>query len=196
MVRYTAPMTQRISSLLLIAAFVFSHPGCGKEDAQEGSSGPVVVLATSMGDIAIELNPQKAPKTVENFLAYVDEGFYDGTIFHRVMPDFMIQGGGMLANMTPKETHPPVTNEADNGLTNDRGTVAMARTAAVNSATSQFFINVTDNSYLNHGVRDFGYAVFGRVIDGMDVADAIAVAPTRPPNIPVEPILIVSARRR
>jgi len=159
----------------------------------------VVILNTSLGDIKIELDAEKAPVTVANFLAYVDDGFYDGTVFHRVIPGFMIQGGGMTADMKQKQTKGPIQNEADNGLKNDRGTVAMARTAAKDSATAQFFINLKANDFLNHGGRDFGYAVFGRVIDGMDVVDKIAAVPTSSrgmhQDVPAEPVLIVSARR-
>jgi peptidyl-prolyl cis-trans isomerase A (cyclophilin A) len=159
----------------------------------------VVILNTSLGEIKIELDAEKAPITVENFLGYVDDGFYDGTIFHRVIPDFMVQGGGMNPDMGPKPTKAPIQNEADNGLENDRGTLAMARTAAKDSATAQFFINLKSNDFLNHGVRDFGYAVFARVVEGMDVVDKIAAVPTSNKgmhqNVPAEPVLIVSARR-
>lgn len=159
----------------------------------------MVILNTSLGKIKLELDGEKAPITVENFLGYVDDGFYDGTVFHRVIPGFMIQGGGMTADMGAKQTKAPIENEADNGLQNDRGTVAMARTAAKDSATAQFFINLKDNDFLNHGVRDFGYAVFARVVEGMDVVDKIAAVPTASKgmhqNVPVEPVLIESARR-
>jgi peptidyl-prolyl cis-trans isomerase A (cyclophilin A) len=136
---------------------------------------------------------------VKNFLAYVDSGFYDGTIFHRVIPDFMIQGGGFSADMTQKPTKPPIKNEADNGLQNDAFTVAMARTSVVDSATAQFFINLKDNDFLNHGGRDFGYAVFGKVIQGNDVVQKIAGVKTATKignqNVPVEPVVIKSAKR-
>jgi cyclophilin family peptidyl-prolyl cis-trans isomerase len=159
----------------------------------------MVVLNTSHGKIAIELHADEAPLTVENFLRYVDDGYYDGTIFHRVIPGFMIQGGGFTSDMRQKQTNPPVKNEADNGLKNSRGTLAMARTAAVDSATSQFFINLSDNAFLDHGKRDFGYAVFGRVVEGMDVVDAIAgVATGRVgghDDVPKEPVTIESATR-
>jgi len=155
----------------------------------------VVILTTSLGVIKIELNPEKAPITVENFLGYVDDGFYDGTIFHRVIPNFMVQGGGMTADGRQKQTKAPIKNEADNGLLNERGTIVMARTQAKDSATAQFFINVVDNAFLNHGARDFGYAVFGKVIDGMDVADEIAAVKTGRGDVPVEPIVIESAKR-
>jgi len=163
------------------------------------SANPTVVFSTSHGDLTIELFAQEAPVTVENFLAYVDAGHYDGTVFHRVIPGFMIQGGGMDADLRPKPTRQPIKNEADNGLRNQKGTLAMARTSDVNSATSQFFINVADNKFLDHGTRDFGYAVFGRVSGGMDVVDAIAKVKTgrKGPHddVPVEPVTIRSARR-
>ncbi len=159
---------------------------------------PVVELDTSMGAIVIELNEEKAPKTVENFLNYVKSGHYDGTIFHRIIDGFMIQGGGMDAEMNEKVTNAPVENEADNGLKNDKGTIAMARTADKDSATSQFFINIADNAFLDHGQRDFGYAVFGKVVKGMDVADKISQVQTHDvgpyQNVPSKPIVILSAK--
>lgn len=159
----------------------------------------MVILTTSLGDITLELFEDDAPITVENFLTYVDEGFFDGTIFHRVIPGFMIQGGGMTDDLQEKKTHAPIKNEADNGLGNERGTLAMARTQVVDSATAQFFINLSDNAFLNHGFRDFGYAVFGKVTDGMDVVDEIAAVATgnrgRHQDVPVENVYIVSARR-
>lgn len=159
----------------------------------------MVTMQTNHGDITIELFPDEAPISVENFLGYVDQGFYDGTIFHRVIAGFMIQCGGFTAEMQQKTTGPPITNEADNGLKNERGTLAMARTSDPNSATSQFFINLEDNAFLDHGVRDFGYAVFGRVAKGMGVVDEIAAVDTgaRGPHrdIPVAPVLIESMRR-
>ena len=139
----------------------------------------MVTLETSLGSIVLELDPAKAPVTVANFLAYVDAGFYDGTVFHRVIPDFMIQGGGFAADMTQKPTKPPIKNEADNGLTNDTWTIAMARTSVKDSATAQFFINLKDNDFLNHGGRDFGYAVFGKVTSGVDVVKKIAAREDR-----------------
>lgn len=135
-----------------------------------------VEMNTTFGSITLELDGEKAPKTVENFLSYVNEGFYDGTIFHRVIDNFMIQGGGFDANMAQKPTADPIENEADNGLTNDRGTIAMARTMDPHSATAQFFINVKNNDFLNHSgknMQGWGYAVFGRVIKGDDVLDKI-----------------------
>ncbi len=160
---------------------------------------PHVLLDTSLGEIELELEAEKAPISVKNFLSYVDSGFYNGTIFHRVIPGFMIQGGGFTSAMQQKPTQPPIKNEADNGLHNVRGTLAMARTRAVDSANSQFFINHQDNAFLDHGARDFGYAVFGQVVRGMDVVDQIARVPTGSQgmmqNVPREPVLIKSAKR-
>jgi cyclophilin family peptidyl-prolyl cis-trans isomerase len=141
-------------------------------------ANPTVTLNTSKGPVAVELFADRAPKSVENFLQYAREGHYAGTVFHRVIPGFMVQGGGFTPDLQQKPTRDPIENEADNGLKNERGTLAMARTSDIQSATSQFFINVADNDFLNHGGRDFGYAVFGRVTDGMDVVDAIVDSPT------------------
>lgn len=157
-----------------------------------------VLMKTNLGDIVLELDGDKAPKTVDNFVAYVKDGFYDGTIFHRVIPDFMIQGGGFTAEMERKQTRAPIPNEADNGLKNDRGTIAMARTSDPHSATAQFFINLKDNDFLNFrskDVRGWGYAVFGRVVQGMDVVDKIAAQPTQSlsngmRNVPVKAVVI------
>ena len=159
----------------------------------------MVVFSTTLGDIKIELFPQEAPETVENFLQYVDDGFFDGTIFHRVIPGFVIQGGGFTADMKQKKTREPIKNEADNGLLNSRGMLSMARTQVVDSATSQFFINLADNAFLDHGERDFGYAVFARVVEGMEVVDKIAALPTADygmhQNVPVETVVVNSASR-
>jgi peptidyl-prolyl cis-trans isomerase A (cyclophilin A) len=159
----------------------------------------MVIFSTALGNIAIELYPQQAPITVENFLAYVDVGFYDGTIFHRVIPGFVIQGGGHTEDMEHKVTRKPIKNEADNGLKNLRGTLSMARTRERDSATSQFFINLKDNPVLDHGARDFGYAVFGKVIEGMDFVDKIAAGETCRKglfqNVPLVLVFILSARR-
>ncbi len=135
-------------------------------------------FSTNLGDIDLKLYEDKAPLTAKNFRDYVDSGFFDGTIFHRVIPGFVIQGGGFTADMQQKKTNAPICNEADNGVKNTRGTLSMARTSEVNSATSQFFINLTDNAFLDHGDRDFGYAVFAEVVAGMDVVDEIAKVPT------------------
>lgn len=171
----------------------------GEGEAAGSASAPAVVLETSKGAIRIALLPERAPKTVENFLQYVDAGFYDGTVFHRVVPGFMIQGGGFTPGLEEKETRPPIANEAESSPPNERGTVAMARTQAADSATAQFFVNVADNDFLNAGERGAGYAVFGRVVEGMDVVDAIAQVDTtrkgRHSDVPVEPVVIESARR-
>jgi peptidyl-prolyl cis-trans isomerase B (cyclophilin B) len=156
-----------------------------------------VVMETSMGEITIELNGEKAPVSVANFLAYAREGFFEGTVFHRVIQDFMIQGGGMTADLQPKKTKAPIRNEAHNGLKNERGTLAMARTQVVDSATSQFFINVQDNAFLNHTgktVSGYGYAVFGRVVKGMETVDAIRKVETGTTgmhqDVPRQPVTI------
>lgn len=161
---------------------------------------PKVRLITSKGVIVIELDRQAAPKTVENFLKYVDSGFYAGTIFHRVIKGFMIQGGGLLEDMNMKSTNSPIPNEADNGLKNLRGSIAMARTQDPNSATSQFFINTVDNEFLNHKgktAQGWGYCVFGRVVEGLEVVDAIEGMPTTSRagfrDVPAEPVVIISA---
>jgi cyclophilin family peptidyl-prolyl cis-trans isomerase len=156
-------------------------------------------VKTSKGTFTIQLFDKQAPITVENILRYVDEGFFDGTIFHRVIPGFMIQGGGLTADMKNKSGHDPIKNEATNGLKNKRGTLSMARTNDVNSATSQFFINVADNDFLDHKPGNFGYAVFGRIDSGMDVVDAIAAVKTGSKgmhqDVPVESVVIESVRR-
>jgi peptidyl-prolyl cis-trans isomerase A (cyclophilin A) len=163
------------------------------------AENPKVLLTTSLGEIEIELDAEKAPISVENFLAYVDSGYYAGTQFHRVIPGFMVQGGGFDADLQQKQTRAPIKNEADNGLHNVRGTLAMARTQVRDSATSQFFINHKDNAFLDHSSRDFGYAVFGKVLRGMDVVDKIAQVPTSNrgghQNVPREPVLILEAKR-
>ena len=155
----------------------------------------MITIKTNHGNINIELFDEKAPISCENFRQYAQDGHFSDTIFHRVMPNFMIQGGGMDENMSPKPTRDAIKNEADNGETNVRGTLAMARTGVVDSATSQFFINLRDNDFLNHGDRDFGYAVFGQVIEGMDVVDAIAAVETGnrggQSDAPVEPVTIL-----
>jgi cyclophilin family peptidyl-prolyl cis-trans isomerase len=158
---------------------------------------PVVIMKTSMGTVKIELDAERAPISVENFLGYVDKKFYDGTIFHRVINGFMIQGGGFDQEMHQKPTAPPIKNEGTNGLTNDRGTIAMARTAILDSATAQFYINVVNNPMLNYPSGG-GYAVFGKVIEGMDVVDKIKAVPTTMAtgdHVPVTPVVIESIRR-
>ena len=159
----------------------------------------MIRFETSHGGFTVELFPKEAPVTVENFLKYVDEGFFDGTIFHRIVPGFVIQGGGLTADFANKKTRAPISNEARNGLKNTRGSLSMARTSDINSATSQFFVNLKDNGFLDHGPRDYGYAVFGRVTDGMEVIDKIARAGTGTrkgyQDAPLEDVVIVSARR-
>lgn len=176
--------------------------GAPPPDPQPAPGNPVVLISTTAGDITIELFPDRAPVTVDNFLQYVESGFYTDTIFHRVVPGFMIQGGGFTAGMVEKPTRPPILNEATNRLSNVRGSVAMARTQALRSATAQFFINVADNrSKLDHrgySREDFGYAVFGRVLEGMDVVDRIAAMPTHGvaghANVPVQHVTITRAK--
>lgn len=167
--------------LLAISAFTYA-----------ADSHVKILMQTSAGDIVLELDRNKAPLSVENFLTYVNSKHYDGTIFHRVIKDFMIQGGGMDENMQMKPMLKPIKNEANNGLKNVRGSIAMARTGVVDSATSQFFINVKDNTFLDHGSRDYGYAVFGEVIQGMDVVDSIGKTKTTSGDVPVTPIIIKS----
>ena len=170
-----------------------------------GSAEPLVRITTDMGFITVKLNPDKAPKSVANFLAYVDEGFYDGgdgkgqTVFHRVIKGFMVQGGGLLEDMSPKATHGAIAIESDNGLKNLRGTIAMARTNDPNSATSQFYINHVDNGGLDYATKPPGYTVFGEVTEGLDVVDAIAAVKTGTKNnfkdVPAQTIAITSVKR-
>ena len=176
--------------------------GTQPQPATPAPGNPTVLISTSLGDITAELYNDRAPVSVQNFLQYVNEGFYPGTIFHRVISGFMIQGGGFTTDMVEKPTRPPIRNEATNGLTNVRGTLAMARTEALRSATAQFFINVADNRVKldHHGFspEDFGYAVFGRVLSGMDVCDRIAAVPTHRSgphdDVPVQPVVIKGVR--
>jgi cyclophilin family peptidyl-prolyl cis-trans isomerase len=187
-----------------VAGAVLASVACSLAQEKEkpvANANPVVILETSEGTIKIELWADKAPNTVKNFLTYVNEKFYDGTIFHRVIPNFMIQGGGFTPDMNQKETHAPIKNEAKAELKNVRGTIAMARTGVVDSATAQFFINVKDNDFLNHAdesARGFGYAVFGKVTEGMDIVDKIRVVKTGAmggmTDVPVTPVLIKSVR--
>ncbi|MBI5904490.1 MAG: peptidyl-prolyl cis-trans isomerase [Deltaproteobacteria bacterium] len=185
---------------LLIAAgafLLFCGAASGADTARKGGK-PVVTMTTSLGVIKLELYPEKAPVTVANFLAYAKEGHYDGLIFHRVIGNFMIQGGGFTPDMKERGTkRPPIKNEADNGLANDRGTIAMARTMVVDSATAQFFINTVNNPPLNHRSKTregYGYAVFGKVIEGMDVVDKIRAVPTGSvgmfQDVPKKPVTI------
>jgi cyclophilin family peptidyl-prolyl cis-trans isomerase len=189
-------MTRHLWPALIAAAILVA----GLALAQAPAANPKVLLKTSLGDITLELYPAQAPVTVKNFLTYVNDKFYDGTIFHRVIPGFMIQGGGMTTDMGEKASRPTIKNEAANGLKNDRGTIAMARLPEPDTAGAQFFINLVNNDGLNH--RDnsqagFGYCVFGKVISGMDVVDAIAKVPTGSKrghsNVPVEPVTLISA---
>lgn len=170
---------------------VSTQPGAGQP------ANPRVLIETSKGNITLELFPRNAPVSTANFLKHVNSGFYDGTIFHRVIPGFMIQGGGMLPDMTEKPRGTPIRNEANNGLKNLRGTLAMARTGEPHSATSQFFINVADNYFLNHrgeSIEGWGYAVFGRVVDGMEVMDAIVAVPRGDhgmhQDVPIAPVIM------
>lgn len=188
-------MRTRLTLILLILLLLAPLNTMGA-----GSENPQVVIETSMGNIVLELFPGQATKTVDNFLGYVRWGHYDGTVFHRVMPNFMIQGGGLSSDMKEKSTGMSIKNEADNGLKNKRGTVAMARTQDPHSATAQFFINIKDNKFLDHTAetsQGWGYAVFGKVIEGMDVVDAISKVKTGTKgsyqNVPLEPVFIVKA---
>lgn len=160
----------------------------------KGDKMKTVVIETNKGNIEVELYEKEAPISVKNFLSYVEEGFFDGTIFHRVIPGFMIQGGGFLEDLSKKETKAPIKNEADNGLKNEKYTLAMARTSEVDSATSQFFINTADNDFLDNGARDFGYAVFGKVVKGQEVVDEIeqVKTTTKGPyqNVPIQPVVM------
>ena len=183
----------RVMISLMVGFFLLTGPALALERVE---------IDTSRGKITLELDDQRAPVSVANFLKYVDEGFYDGTVFHRVIDNFMIQGGGFDADLKRKQTGPSIKNEADNGLRNERGTIAMARTQVVDSATSQFFINLKDNDFLDHkdtSVRGYGYAVFGKVIKGMDVVDKIGTTKThtfkRFSDVPAEPVVIKSVKR-
>jgi len=180
--------------LTLFAAFALSATASAQE-----KKNPVVVMDTSLGKIKIELFADKAPITVKNFLKYVGDKHYDGTIFHRVIADFMIQGGGLMPGLNPKDTNPPIKNEAGNGLSNVRGTLAMARTDDPDSATAQFFINVVDNKRLDHSNDSAGYAVFGKVVEGMGVVDKIKQVQTgnqgRLRDVPLQDVVIKSLRR-
>ncbi|WP_250658461.1 peptidylprolyl isomerase [Alkalimarinus coralli] len=185
--------TTFIKSLLLSLSFIFSSIAVAADDPS-AVSDTKVLIETNYGNITLKLNPEKAPITVKNFLSYVDSGFYTKTIFHRVIPGFMIQGGGFYKSMDKLPTKAPIRNEAANGLHNNRGTIAMARTNDPHSASSQFFINVANNNFLDYSSQSMGYASFGKVIDGMDVVDKIATVKTTRrnmhANIPVDPVVI------
>jgi len=191
-------MKTTLASILVILSLLIFAGSAISEDIN-----PKVVLDTTKGKIVLELYPDKAPETVKNFLNYVDAKFYDGMIFHRVIADFMIQGGGFTIFMQRKTTQAPIKNEADKGLKNDRGTIAMARTGDPHSATAQFFINLKNNDFLNHRSKtqqEWGYAAFGKVIDGMKTVDAIAAVKTKTVSgyrdVPAEQVVIKSARRQ
>ena len=176
--------------------------GCVMWKGRNSMSNPSVVIETSKGTMKVELWADKAPITVSNFLMYTDENFFDGLIFHRVISGFMIQGGGFMPNMSQKETHAPIKNEASAAAANKRGTLAMARTSDINSATGQFFINLVDNGFLDHkneSAQGFGYCAFGKVTEGMEVVDAIGKVATGNKgghdDVPVEPVVIKSVRR-
>jgi cyclophilin family peptidyl-prolyl cis-trans isomerase len=189
-------MNTWIKTALTAGLLTLAAAGAHAQDAN-----PIVRLETSKGEIRVELFAERAPKTVENFLAYVRDGHYDGTVFHRVIPGFMIQGGGFTESYDRKPTDAPIRNEADNGLSNDRGTIAMARTGDPHSATAQFFINLSDNDFLDHKAktrRGWGYAVFGEVVSGLGTVDEIAQVPTGavgpfPKDAPREPVVIQDA---
>ena len=192
-------MTVRCSLFLM----VFLLPLAGRlawGQSPTPTDSTKVVLTTSLGDITVALFDRKSPVTVKNFLAYVDSGFFAGTVFHRVIPGFMIQGGGYTADLARRPTYPPIVNESNNGVKNWRGTLAMARTSDPNSAASQFFINLVDNRNLDYRPGGPGYAVFGMVIEGMEVVDSIARVPTETrevfQNVPREPVVIISAKRK
>lgn len=198
--------TQLIAAAALAFALLTNAPAqdsAGKPiETKEKPNMPLVIIETSLGTIKAELFEDKAPLSVANFMAYVSKGAYDGTIFHRVIDNFMIQGGGFTAEMVQKPTDAPVKNEARKDVPNARGTLAMARTSVVDSATCQFFINLKDNAFLNHqntSARGFGYAVFGKVIEGMDVVDKIAKVATGNKgghqDVPVEPVIIKSIKK-
>lgn len=188
----------------ILSLVLYPNVKGAKSMNQTSTDNPIVLIETTMGNITIELDMQNAPVTSENFLAYLDDGYYVGTTFHRVIPNFMIQGGGITADMQDKPSkRAPIQNEANNGLKNDRGTLAMARTGDPHSATSQFFINHKDNDFLNFSAetaQGWGYAVFGKVIDGMDVVDAVAKVPTGNrgghQNVPIDPITITAVSRQ
>jgi len=190
--------TPVVRSFLLALVSICTAALMHTTTAQAADNAPRIRIQTNQGDIVVELNREKAPKTVENFLSYVNDGFYNGTVFHRVIDGFMIQGGGFTQDLQQKATKSPIQNEADNGLKNDRGTIAMARTNEPHSATAQFFINVVNNDFLNYRsqtLRGWGYAVFGKVVEGMDVVDKIRKIPTGPSgqfrqDVPKTPVVI------
>ncbi len=194
----------QILAASVVLSLFFAAPGQARAEKTSEAAGkhPIVVMDTTMGTIKIEVFTDKAPITAKNFLGYVNAGFYNGTVFHRVVPEFVIQGGGYLEDMTRKTTNPPIKNESKNGLKNLRGTLSMARYSDPDSATSQFFINLKDNAHLDPPPGGMGYAVFAKVIDGMGVVDKIATVATSTrsvqgtpfQNVPVKPVVVKSAR--
>jgi len=191
----------KLTSLLTLAILIIAMTTMAFPNPQSKEDTTTVVMTTNLGAITILLFEKEAPISVENFLAYVDSGFYSGLTFHRVIPGFMVQGGGFMKNLTKRQTIlPPIKNESDNGMKNERGTLSMARTSDPHSATSQFFISVADNASLDISARGWGYAVFGKVIEGMDVVDKIVAiqTETRGPmkDVPVDPVIIISVKRR
>lgn len=199
-------MVKTIAAILGVV-FLAAHAGAAEpikpEPKKAKKEKPVIVFETTLGSFEAQLDPEKAPVSVKNFLGYVDEGFFDETIFHRVIEGFMIQGGGFTKDMTQKKAKDPIKNEAGNGLKNTRGTLAMARTSVVDSATAQFFVNVVDNAFLDHkdeSPRGFGYAVFGKVISGMDVVDKIRAVKTGSKSgmgdVPLEPVVMKKVYRK
>jgi len=193
-------MNRRAICISLFAIILIGGFAMTADAKDEKATNPVVEMKTNMGVIKIELYPDKAPKSVENLLWYIEKRFYENLVFHRVIPNFMIQGGGFTKDMSKKEPNAPIINEATNGLGNDRGTLAMARTMEINSATCQFFINLKDNDFLNHKdktSRGYGYAVFGKIIEGLEVMDKIAEVKTTTKggyeNVPSSPVIIEKA---
>ena len=202
MTKTLLPVGVVLAAILSLVFFPNIKGGTPMNEAT--ADNPIVLFETTMGQIKIELDMQNAPNSSENFLAYVDDGYFVGTTFHRIIPNFMVQGGGITEDMLDKPSkHAPIKNEANNGVKNDRGTLAMARTGDPHSATSQFFINHADNAFLNHTAESqqgWGYAVFGKVVEGMDVVDAMAKVATGNKgghqNVPLEPITITAVSRQ
>ena len=191
----------KFTSILTLAFLLMAMTSLASSDPQSKDDTTKVVMTTTMGNITILLFEKESPISVKNFLAYVDSGFYSGLTFHRVIPGFMVQGGGFMKNLTKRQTIlPPIKNESDNGMKNERGTLSMARTPDPHSATSQFFISVADNASLDISARGWGYAVFGKVIEGMDVVDKIVAVKTETrgsmKDVPVDPVIIISVKRK
>ena len=191
----------KFTSILTLAFLLMAMTSLAFSDPQSKDDTTKVVMTTTMGNITILLFEKESPISVKNFLAYVDSGFYSGLTFHRVIPGFMVQGGGFMKNLTKRQTIlPPIKNESDNGMKNERGTLSMARTSDPHSATSQFFISVADNASLDISARGWGYAVFGKVIEGMDVVEKIVAVKTEPrgamKDVPVDPVIIISVKRK